>query len=317
MAGPSAGPAAIRALSVQNNAPAVVRIVSQRGLIVAMAVLISMLAAAYGVLATLPLIAVQGFCVAFLFTPLHETAHKTAFKMRSLNTVVGQICGVLIGLPYEYYRLFHWDHHRHTQDLDKDPELIVGSRADSLSRRILSFPGLPQLGNRLLLMLRHTVTGKVTAPWVPEDKRSLIVWEARAYIAFYLVLAAGSAALTSPLLLWVWIVPVLIGQFFLRPYLYSEHTGCGHSSSALENTRTTSTNGIVRWFAWNMPYHAEHHAFPSVPFHALPKLNQLVAAQIVHHGQGYRLVVPAAWRHLSEASAARPPASSHSRQTVA
>ena len=297
MAGPSAGPAAIRALSVQNNAPAVMRIVSQLGLIAAMAALISVLTTAYGMLAALPLMAVQGFCIAFLFTPLHETAHKTAFKMRILNSVVGQLCGVLIGLPYEYYRLFHWDHHRHTQDLEKDPELIVGSRTDSLPRRILSFTGLPQLGNRLLLMLHHAVTGKVAA--------------------LYLALAAGSVALASPLLLWVWIVPVLIGQLFLRPYLYSEHTGCGHSSSALENTRTTYTNGIVRWFAWNMPYHAEHHAFPSIPFHALPELNRLVAARIVHQGQGYRRVIPAAWRYLTEASEARPPASSHSRQTAA
>ena len=317
MAGPSASPAAIRALSVQNNAPAALRILSQLGLIVAMAVLTSMLVNAYGVLAALPLMAIQGFCIAFLFTALHETAHKTAFRTRLLNAVVGQLCGMLIGLPYEYYRLFHWDHHRHTQNLEKDPELIAGSRTDSLPRRVLSFTGLPQLGNRLLLMLHHAVTGKVTAPWVPEDKRSLIVWEARAYTALYLALAAGSAALASPLLLWVWIVPVLIGQLFLRPYLYAEHTGCGHSSSALENTRTTYTNGIVRWFAWNMPYHAEHHAFPSVPFHALPELNRLVAARIVHREHGYRRVVPAAWRCLSEASAGRPPASAHSRQTTA
>lgn len=317
MAGPSASPAAIRALSVQNNAPAALRILSQLGLIVAMAVLTSMLVNAYGALAALPLMAIQGFCIAFLFTALHETAHKTAFRTRLLNAVVGQLCGVLIGLPYEYYRLFHWDHHRHTQNLEKDPELIAGSRTNSLPRQVLSFTGLPQLGNRLLLMLHHAVTGKVTAPWVPEDKRSLIVWEARAYTALYLALAAGSAALASPLLLWVWIVPVLIGQLFLRPYLYAEHTGCGHSSSALENTRTTYTNGIVRWFAWNMPYHAEHHAFPSVPFHALPELNRLVAARIVHRGHGYRRVVPAAWRCLSEASAGRPPASAHSRQTTA
>lgn len=317
MAGPSAGPAAIRALSVQRDAPGVVRIASQLWLIVAMAALIATLVAAYGVLAALPLMVVQGFFIAFLFTPLHETAHKTAFKTRFLNAAVGQLCGVLIGLPYEYYRLFHWDHHRHTQDLEKDPELLVASRTDSLPRRVLAFTGLPQLGNRLLLMLRHAITGQVTAPWVAEDKRGLIVTEARGYTALYLVLAAGSVALASPLLLWIWVVPLLIGQLFLRPYLYAEHTGCGHSSSALENTRTTYTNGIMRWFAWNMPYHAEHHAFPSVPFHALPALNQLVAARIVHQGQGYRRVIPAAWRWLTETSGERPPASSHSPRTAA
>lgn len=325
MASPTAGPAAIRALSTQKDAPAVLRIASQFGLIVAMAILIWGVVSAHGALVALPLLALQGFFIAFLFMALHETAHKTAFKTRALNAVVGQICGVLIGLPYEYYRLFHWDHHRHTQDPDKDPELVVASRTESLPRRGLAFTGLAQLGARLLLMLRHAVTGRVTAPWIAEDKRGLIVLEARLYTLLYLGLAAGSAALATSLLLWVWILPVLIGQLFLRPYLYTEHTGCGRSPNAFENTRTTATNGLVRWFAWNMPYHAEHHAYPSVPFHALPALNRLVAARIVHHGQGYRHAVPAAWRALNAQldvsldgpSEETPPASAHSRRTMA
>ena len=39
----------------------------------------------------------------------------------------------------------------------------------------------------------------------------------------------------------------------------------------LENSRTTYTNALVRFLAWNMPFHAEHHAWPSIPFHALPR----------------------------------------------
>lgn len=317
MAPPTAGPAAIRALSTQKDVPAVQRIASQFGLIVAMAILIWGVVSAHGALVALPLMTLQGFFIAFLFMALHETAHKTAFRTRALNAVVGQICGVLIGLPYEYYRLFHWDHHRHTQDPEQDPELVVASRTDSLPRRILAFTGLFQLGGRLLLMLRHAITGRVTAPWIPQDKRGGIVLEARLYTLLYLGLAAGSAALATSLLLWVWILPVLIGQLFLRPYLYTEHTGCGRSPSAFENTRTTATNGLVCWFAWNMPYHAEHHAYPSVPFHALPALNRLVAARIVHRGHGYRRAVPAAWRALSAPSGETPPASAHSRQTTA
>ena len=70
--------------------------------------------------------AVQGYFVAFLFMAVHETAHKTAFRGRGLNLAFGYLSAFIIGLPYEYYCLFHWDHHRYTQDPDKDPELIVG-----------------------------------------------------------------------------------------------------------------------------------------------------------------------------------------------
>lgn len=317
MAPPTAGPAAIRALSVQTDGPAARRIAGQFGLIAAMAILIGGVVSAYGAPVALPLLALQGFFIAFLFMALHETAHKTAFKTRALNVVVGQICGVLIGLPYEYYRLFHWDHHRHTQDPAKDPELVVASRTASLPQRVLAFTGVLQLGARLLLMLRHAATGRVTAPWIAADKRRSVVLEARLYTLLYLGLAAGSLALATSLLLWVWILPLLIGQLFLRPYLYTEHTGCGRSPNAFENTRTTATNGLLRWFAWNMPYHAEHHAYPSVPFHALPALNRLVATRIVHRGHGYRRAVPAAWRALSVTSEETPPASAHSPRTTA
>jgi fatty acid desaturase len=96
----------------------------------------------------------------------------------------------------------------------------------------------------------------------------------------------------STLLLWLWVLPMLIGYGFLRPYLLSEHTGCAQTSALLENTRTTHTNAWVRWFAWNMPFHTEHHAYPGVPFHALPALHVMMADHLMHTSQGYI----AAWR---------------------
>jgi fatty acid desaturase len=88
---------------------------------------------------------------------------------------------------------------------------------------------------------------------------------------------------------------LIIGQFFLRPYLYAEHTGCERTRSAFQNTRTTYTGAIVKWIAWNMPYHVEHHAYPSIPFHALPKLNGIVDGEIVHRGRGYIRTTRETW----------------------
>ena len=73
-----------------------------------------------------------------------------------------------------------------------------------------------------------------------------------------------------------WIVPVLFGQPVLRLYLMAEHTGCPLVPDMLANSRTTLSNAAVRFIAWNMPYHAEHHAYPSVPFHHLPGLHRLL-----------------------------------------
>mgnify|MGYP002682199864 CR=1 FL=1 len=39
--------------------------------------------------------------------------------------------------------------------------------------------------------------------------------------------------------------------------------------------------------AWNMPFHAEHHALPTVPFHKLPDLHQAVRDHLKTTADGY------------------------------
>jgi fatty acid desaturase len=43
----------------------------------------------------------------------------------------------------------------------------------------------------------------------------------------------------------------------------------------------------MRFLAWNMPFHAEHHAYPAVPFHRLPEVNRAIAAQLKTTAPGY------------------------------
>ena len=152
-------------------------------------------------------------------------------------------------------------------------------------------------------MLRHAFTSNASLPGSRKAKRHIVVKEARLYVACYVALLLASIALQSTLLLWVWIVPLIVGQLFLRPYLYAEHTGCERTRSAFQNTRTTYTGMVMKWFAWNMPYHVEHHAYPSVPFHALPKLNQIVGEKIVYRGRSYRAVARETWAWFRRAQA--------------
>lgn len=288
-------PAMLRELSARSDRQGALRAISHYGAVIVTGGLIAVVAGSRGLAWALPLMALQGYFVAFLFMAVHETAHKTAFASRRLNLAIGHLSSFIILLPYEYYCLFHWDHHRYTQIPGKDPELIVGPKPASDTQLAIAYSGLQQLAGRVLLMLRHAVTGQVTAPWIPANRRKTIVTEARIYVACYLALFAGSVALGTPILLWVWIVPLLFGQMILRPYLYAEHTGCDEARSAFLSTRTTYTGAVMKWFAWNMPYHVEHHAYPSVPFHALPKLNAIVDDRIRFRGQGYRAVTRETW----------------------
>ena len=67
----------------------------------------------------------------------------------------------------------------------------------------------------------------------------------------------------------------------------AEHVGCDESPDLLRNTRTTLTNRFVNAIAWQMPYHAEHHLFPNVPFHALRAVHALVGDRVVVEPRGY------------------------------
>ena len=100
--------------------------------------------------------------------------------------------------------------------------------------------------------------------------------------------AAAASLFLTPLLLWVWLLPVLLGQPVLRLYLLAEHGRCPFVADMLQNTRTTFTNRLVRFLAWNMPFHAEHHAFPAVPFHRLPALHAELAPHLKSVSPGYR-----------------------------
>ena len=44
------------------------------------------------------------------------------------------------------------------------------------------------------------------------------------------------------------------------------------------NSRTVYMNPVFRFLYWNMNYHVEHHMFPMVPYHALPKLHEEMKA---------------------------------------
>lgn len=216
----------------------------------------------------LPLWVVHGVLVVFLFCPLHETIHRTPFRSRWLNDAVANLCGLAVMLPPVYFRYFHFDHHRYTQMPGRDPEL-----ADVKPTRLLPWlwymASLQSYWWAEIKVIAQHATGRVTAPFVPDDGKAAVVLEARLYAAFYLALIAGSIALqTWAVAIW-WAVPAVMGSWALRGYLLAEHTLLPFTEDMLINTRTTRSSAVVRWIAWQMPYHCEHHTFPTIPFHRL------------------------------------------------
>ena len=184
-----------------------------------------------------------------------------------------------------YFRAFHFAHHRHTQDPRRDPELAT-PKPRTLGGYLWHVSGLPYWRERIATTARHAC-GRVEEPFIGARQRPAIVREARLLLGLYALAGLAAIAVSSLALLYLWLAPALLGQPFLRLYLLAEHTGCPLVANMLENSRTTRSLAPIRRLAWNMPYHAEHHAYPALPFHALPAAHRALKAEIAVQASGY------------------------------
>ena len=275
----------LEALSARSDASGLRQLALHLGALVSCGVLLGL---SLGTPWSIPALAFYATALVFLFAAEHECLHGTAFSSRRLNEWVARACGFVLVLPAGYFRHFHFAHHRHTQDPDRDPELAApGPR--SRAGYALTVSGLPHWRERIVTSLRHA-RGRVSEEFVPGGSRRAIVREARAALAGYALIAIGALSLGSWAPLTFWIAPLVVGQPVLRLFLLAEHTGRPHVPDMLVNTRSIDTNALLRRLAWNMPYHAEHHAHPGVPFHALPALRAALGTSAPSAAPGYTAV---------------------------
>ena len=59
-----------------------------------------------------------------LFAPFHECIHNSAFSTARANKLGAWITALPFFMAPAVYRTFHFEHHRHTQDPELDPELL-------------------------------------------------------------------------------------------------------------------------------------------------------------------------------------------------
>ena len=237
----------------------------------------------------------HGILLVFLFCVQHEAAHKTPFRSTWLNAAAAWATGPVNLLPPVWFFHFHMAHHRYTHDPVQDPSLArpLPRTKAGLAWTILGGPFCIAQARTILV----NAAGRNRDRFVPATARAAVAREARLFLAVYLAAAVLSILLGTTALVWLWLVPALLGQPFLRLYLLAEHTGCPHVSNMLENTRTTFTSPLVRFLAWNMPYHVEHHVYPSVPFHKLPAFHAVLRDHLTITANGY----PAATRTATSA----------------
>jgi fatty acid desaturase len=234
----------------------------------------------------IPLLVIYGFSLAAMFAVVHECCHRTAFANNRVNDIVAWWAGVLSGYNSTFYRRYHKWHHRYTRIPGKDPEL-KDRTPDSLLSYGLELTGLLWWWGKLRGHLRIALGIVDECEYIPATARAEVIRSTRLQLLVYAIAIGISVFCAQPWFLIYWLLPLAVGQPILRFLLLAEHTGCSLDDNSLTNTRTTLTLAPLRFLMWNMPFHAEHHLYASLPFHALPAAHDRLKSHFTTVDPGY------------------------------
>jgi Na+-transporting NADH:ubiquinone oxidoreductase subunit F len=218
----------------------------------------------------------------------HESSHGTAFKSDWLNNVLYEIASFMVMRESVVWRWSHTRHHSDTIIVGRDPEIAV-PRPPDLKAFILSFFNWGVYLKYFQRILLHSM-GKMAdeeKTFIPESEFPKVYRRARVYVLIYGSVAILSIAIGSILPLLLVGLANFFGSWLMPIYGYTQHAGL--AENVLDhrlNCRTFYTNFVHRFLYWNMNYHIEHHMFPLVPYHNLPKLHELVKDDMPRRYQG-------------------------------
>jgi len=219
---------------------------------------------------------IHGIFIAFLYAGLHECIHKTAFKNRRLNEIIGHILGFIIFRSFLNGRFRHMAHHTFTQHPKKDPDKVDFPKGylDYL-KHVTSFIIWFRIADNLI---RHSM-GKTNLNediYIPTSEKNSLVNETRLMLLGYFLILLFSFYFSYTFFLIYWMIPRILGEPFLRLVRMVEHTGKEETPDMIHNTRTSFPSKILKFLYWNMPYHLEHHLYANVPFYKLPKFHKII-----------------------------------------
>ena len=235
----------------------------------------------------------------------HECGHGTAFKTPWMNNVVYAIaCFMIVRNPVTW-RWSHARHHTDTYIVGRDPEIAI-MRPPVFAKVIANFFGLIDGYNGWARMLLNA-SGKLhpeEMTFIPASERHKVIRVARIWVAIYAATFALALWMGSILPLMVIGLPRLYGAWHHIMTGLLQHGGLADNVTDHRlNSRTVYMNPVSRFVYWNMNYHVEHHMFPMVPYHALPRLHELIKHDLPAPNQSiaeaFREMWPALRRQLA------------------
>ncbi|WP_396626981.1 fatty acid desaturase, partial [Luteitalea sp.] len=236
----------------------------------------------------------------------HEAGHGTAFRTDWMNAALYEVASFMVLRESVPWRWSHTRHHSDTIIVGRDPEIAVPRPPDlrEMFLKCFNYRAWRRYFTNSTLHAFGRITA-IEATFIPPAEYPKVFLRARIYLAI-MVAVAGACVYWRTWLPLVFVYgPNLYGAWLMAIYGWTQHAAL--AENVLDhrlNCRTIHMNPVHRFLYWNMNYHTEHHMFPMVPYHQLPKLHALVKDDCPEPypslTAAYREMIPALLRQIRE-----------------
>lgn len=217
------------------------------------------------------------------FALMHEAVHGALAKHRGANRLLGRVHALLCFLPYESWRSIHIEHHKWAGNIDRDPTMRIVKNLATAPQSYREFLNLTWKSRLPLLALLQNLVF-----WTYPFKREaeLSTWDRIESLICALLFA--SLLLSSFYLPFAGFLPGLILYLgFVESFNFPHHIQVAYvkgetkldPSYQAEVSRTCRYHPLVeRVLLLNFNFHGEHHIYPRLPWHELPRAADLIQA---------------------------------------
>lgn len=238
---------------------------------------------------------VAGLFYAFWLICTHDMTHQTFTGWKWFDTIIPRLISWPMLWPYSLYAQLHRLHHGWNGVDLRDPERVQWTQQEYQQAHpliqwyirhqwIVDIFVLGGMGLIIKTFLKswqlQTVSLKLgAARWL--DITGIVVIHSS-----LLTLALWQGQLLRYVIFWIILERVIGLVVQTRDHL--EHYGLWHQSAGYHLTqlyagRNLKTNRLIAWLMGGLPYHAVHHAFPTIPFNRLAEAFERLEMVLEHH----------------------------------
>ena len=227
------------------------------------------------------------FCLVILhsFILLHEAGHYSCVSSRRMNTILGHYFSVLCCMPFYPWTYIHYEHHKWTGHIDKDPvfELLKRARASN------SLPWLIRVGWRTFLpfgvFFMHLVYWSYPLKLIKDRKMNRKMFHRTLFsvlflMSVYMIIFIGFSTVFK---IQYFILPVIGYGMLWELLTTAQHLGLPSFTTRpqlhqhAQTTRSTIFPHLIGKYVFlNFGLHLEHHFYPALPWHELSKARLLL-----------------------------------------